>query len=255
MTLSRRTILKAAAAFTSLVSVNTLYNPLLRAAGFQTTFAHGNISVHPISHASMVINTPSGAIYIDPVGGAGKYAALPAAALILLTHHHADHFDITTLQSITDNASSLIVNPTVMDSLPANLKLRAVAIENGESHEALGITFNAIPAYNLAVDRLKFHPKGRDNGYVFNVGGKNIYVAGDTEAIPEMRALTDIDIAFIPMNIPDTMNVEQAASAVLDFAPKTVYPYHFEGSDVSLFERLVNAGNKDIRIIKAAWYR
>ena len=129
-----------------------------------------------------------------------------------------------------------------------------IAISNGETTEILGIGIEAIPAYNTTTERLKFHPKGRDNGYVLSKKGVRLYISSDTEDIPEMRSLKDIDIAFVCMNLPFTMTVEQAASAVNEFKPGIVIPYHYRGkpdmSDVDAFERLVT----DSKVSKLKWY-
>ncbi len=214
----------------------------------------GPLSVHPVSHASLVLNTPDSVIYIDPVGGAEKYANLPQADLIMITHEHGDHLDPDTLAGLIGDETKLITNPAVLDKLTGEFKERAEAIGNGDSTTFGDISIDAIGAYNITEDRLKYHPKGRDNGYVMGIAGKRVYVAGDTEAIPEMRALKNIDIAFIPMNNPYTMEVGQAADGVLEFAPKVVYPYHFKGSDIEIFEKMVASGEKDITVLKRSWY-
>ena len=191
----------------------------------------GPVTVHPVQHASFVMETPAGMIYVDPVGGAEAYADLPPPDLILVTHEHGDHYDEQTLAGIGQNAVPIIVNPAVRDMLPEPLAATATAIANGESTEALGLTIDAIPAHNLTEDRLNFHPPGRDNGYVVNLEGFRVYVSGDTEDVPEMRALEDIDLAFVCMNLPFTMDAETAADAVRAFAPGAVYPYHYRGRD------------------------
>ena len=216
--------------------------------------ANGEVVIHPVSHASFVMETPNGVIYADPVGGAALYEAFPAPDLILITHHHGDHFDPETLSAINTEAPRLIANPTVFDQLPEALKSKTISLSNGDSGEGLDMQIEAIPAYNLTEERLQYHPKGRDNGYLFNVDGLRVYIAGDTEDIPEMRALDNVDIAFLPMNLPYTMDEKQASSAVEDFAPKVVYPYHYKGSDPELFAQLVvetDAGS-DVRM--GAWY-
>ena len=170
---------------------------------------------------------PGMVIYNDPVGGAAMYEGLPPPGLILVTHEHADHFDPPTLAGLVGENTRLLTNPSVHDKLPADLKARATAIANGESTTANAVTIEAIPAYNITADRMQYHPVGRDNGYVLTIGGKRVYIAGDTEDVPEMRALEAIDVAFVPMNLPYTMSVEQAAPAVAAFAPAFVYPYHY----------------------------
>ncbi len=214
----------------------------------------GPLSVHPVSHASLVLNTPGAVIYVDPVGGAEKYASLPPADLIMITHEHGDHLNVDTLAALLGDETQLVTNPAVLAQLPAEYKERAQAIGNGDSTTVGDISIDAIGAYNLTEDRLKYHPKGRDNGYVMGINSKRVYIAGDTEAVPEMRALQAIDIAFVPMNNPYTMEVDQAADGVLEFAPKVVYPYHHKGSDIDVFEELVNKGGKDIKVLQRSWY-
>ena len=223
-------------------------------AGDSYESAVGEIVIHPVEHASMVMLTPSLVIYADPVGGAAPYEGLPPAGLILVTHQHPDHFDVPTLTALAGASTRLLTNPAVYDKLPAELQAKATAIANGESTTAGEIAIEAVPAYNVTPDRLQYHPKGRDNGYVLMVGGTRVYVAGDTEDTPEMRALTDIDIAFLPMNLPYTMTVEQAADGVAAFAPGVVYPYHYGESDVATFERLVGEKAPETEVLLRDWY-
>jgi L-ascorbate metabolism protein UlaG (beta-lactamase superfamily) len=196
---------------------------------FQT--GAGDIVIHPVSHASFVMETPKGVIYVDPVGEPSAYEGKPEADLILITHEHGDHYKPETLAALTKEKTKLLTNPAVHGMLPDDLKAKASQIGNGESAEMMGVNIEAIPAYNITEERKNFHPQGRDNGYVLNFDGFRVYVSGDTEDIPEMRALKDIDLAFVCMNLPFTMDVEQAASAVAEFKPKYVYPYHYRGRD------------------------
>ncbi len=191
----------------------------------------GDITVHPVSHASLVMETPAGTIYSDPVGDAASYADLPRPDLILVTHEHGDHYKPDTLAALVGDDTKLITNPAVHDKLPDALKARASQIANGGSTAYMDLTIDAIPAYNMTEDRKKFHPEGRDNGYVLTLGGFRVYISGDTEDIPDMRALKDIDVAFVCMNLPFTMDAAAAASAVAEFKPKFVYPYHYRGRD------------------------
>jgi L-ascorbate metabolism protein UlaG (beta-lactamase superfamily) len=188
------------------------------------------------------------------VGGAAAFERHPAPDLILVTHEHGDHFHPETLAALAGSETRLITNPAVFEMLPDELKSRATAIGNGEGADAGSVRIDAIPAYNTTEDRLKYHPKGRDNGYVLSVDGRRVYIAGDTEDIPEMRALTDIDIAFVPMNLPFTMDVDQASSAVAEFAPKFVYPYHYKGSDPQAFASKVAEAGKGTEVVQGAWY-
>ncbi|GMG83992.1 hypothetical protein LNKW23_32060 [Paralimibaculum aggregatum] len=189
----------------------------------------GEIGVHPISHATFVLTTPSGTIYVDPVGDAAAFADKPAPDLILVTHRHGDHLNADTLNALGD--APIITNQDVMDLLDDGLKGRARVLGHEGNIEAVGATIEAIPAYNKD-PASKFHPRERgDNGYVLTMPGFRIYISGDTEDIPEMRALKDIDLAFVCMNLPFTMTDEAAASAVAEFRPKFVYPYHYRGRD------------------------
>lgn len=248
MTFSRRHFLTTATAA-------TLIPARARAAAHgDNTFADGAITVHPISHASMVLETPAGILYVDPVGDPAQYSAFPDPDLILITHEHGDHFKAETLDVIAKTAP-LLTNPAVHGKLAAGLVANATAIPNGGSSSFKSVTIEAIPAYNITADRLKFHPEGRDNGYVLTLGNFRIYISGDTEDIPEMRALTGIDLAFVSMNLPFTMDAAAAASAVNEFGPKTVYPYHYRGRDGGTqdpkeFAAMVQ--NADVRFGK--WY-
>jgi L-ascorbate metabolism protein UlaG (beta-lactamase superfamily) len=191
----------------------------------------GAFTVHPIGHASFVMETPLGTIYSDPVGEPALYDDLPAPDLILVTHRHGDHYDAATLGALTAEGIDIITTPDVLEMMPDELKAMTKAIANGESAEWNGMTIDAIPAHNTTEDRMKFHPPGRDNGYVLGFDGFRIYISGDTEDVPEMRALENIDLAFVCMNLPFTMTAQAAASAVSEFKPKFVYPYHYRGRD------------------------
>ena len=138
-----------------------------------------------------------------------------------------------------------------MAMLSDDLKAKATAIGNGETTTVGEIGIEAVPAYNTTEERLKYHPKGRDNGYVLTIDGKRIYIAGDTEDIPEMRALKDIYVAFVPMNLPYTMDTDQAASAVSEFKPVYAYPYHYKGSDPQAFAAKVSDGTE---VVMGPWY-
>jgi L-ascorbate metabolism protein UlaG (beta-lactamase superfamily) len=191
----------------------------------------GEIIITPKSHASFVMQTPKGTMYVDPVGDPEAYADMPAPDVIIITHEHGDHYNAETLAAIMGDATTMITNPAVFEMLSDEMKARATALANGESMMAGDVEIDAIPAYNITEDRLNFHPQGRDNGYVISVDGLRVYVSGDTEDTQEMRALVNVDIAFVCMNLPFTMDAEAAASAVSEFAPTYVYPYHYRGRD------------------------
>jgi len=218
----------------------------------------GNIIVQPIFHAALVLEWNDKSIYIDPFNGVDAYKTLQKPDLVLITDIHGDHMDMKTLQALDLSAATFIVPQAVVDKLHAEWKQKSVVLNNGNTTEQSGISITAIPMYNLPNDSTARHTKGRGNGYVLNIGGKNFYISGDTEDIPEMRSLKNIDVAFVCMNLPFTMSVEQAADAVLEFKPKIVYPYHYRGqggfSDTQKFKTLVNSGNVSIDVRLKDWY-
>ncbi|HXB07003.1 MAG TPA: MBL fold metallo-hydrolase [Puia sp.] len=229
-----------------------------RATPDEVSTSKGTLSIQPLVHASLVLSFNNQTIYVDPTGGAKNYAGLKQPTLILITDIHGDHFDPKTLSDVR-TASTIIVMPkAVADKMPDSMKTNAVILNNGDKSTQSGIGITAIPMYNLPESPNAFHTKGRGNGYVLNMGGKNIYLSGDTQGIPEMRALKNIDIAFVCMNLPYTMDVNEAADAVLAFKPKTVYPYHYRGqnglSDVNAFKAKVEAGDKNIKVVQKNWY-
>ncbi len=216
----------------------------------------GPITITPVAHASFVAQTPVGVIYVDPVGGADAYAAFDPADLILITHEHGDHYNQDTLDGIVGEGTQIIANPAVHAMLPEAMQAQASAVENGGIAMFGSLGIDAIPAYNTTEERKNFHPKGRDNGYVLNFEGFRMYVSGDTEDIPEMRALEDIDLAFVCMNLPFTMDAKAAAAAVTEFKPTYVYPYHYRGrdngtQDPQAFADMVGEG---IEVKMGGWY-
>jgi L-ascorbate metabolism protein UlaG (beta-lactamase superfamily) len=211
----------------------------------------GEIVIHPVDHASFVMGwNRTNAIYCDPVGGAARYTGFPRASLILLTHAHSDHFDSATLTAVKASHVVLVAPQAVYSTLTPALKTNTIMLTNGAVTQVLGISIEAVPAYNLTSTQ---HPKGVGNGYVLDLGGKRIYISGDTEDTPEMRALQNIDVAFICMNQPYTMTVAKAASVVRQFQPKVVYPYHSSGSDVNSFKRQVGT-DLGIEVRLRKWY-
>lgn len=190
------------------------------------------LEVYPLIHASLRITYAGKEIEIDPVGMLGDretdYSKFPKADLIIVTHEHHDHLDPQAIKELTKADTVVIANPNSV-----NILGYGEAMKNGDKKEIDGIEIEAVPAYNTSEDKLQFHPKGRDNGYVLTIGGLRIYIAGDTEPIPEMSQLKDIDIAFLPCNLPYTMTPEQLIAAAGTIKPKVVYPYHYGTTDLS----------------------
>ncbi len=217
-----------------------------------------SFKIYPVEHASLVLKWDGEIIYIDPVGRKEDFLKYDEPDMILITDIHPDHLDIDLLESVVTEKTSIIAPKAVFDKLPKALQNNTEVIANGGKTSDYGIAIEAIPMYNLRKEALKYHKKGRGNGYVLEKNGKRVYISGDTEDIPEMRNLKNIDIAFVCMNLPYTMSVDKAAEAVLAFKPKTVYPYHYRGenglSDVDKFKTLVEAGNPEIKVVQLDWY-
>ncbi len=218
----------------------------------------GDLEIFPVSHATAVLQWGGTTLYIDPVGGAAAFEAYPAPDLILITDIHGDHFSLETLEGLQTDQAKIMAPRAVADQMPEAFTPQIDVLDNGDSKVRYGISVTAIPMYNLREEAKNFHVKGRGNGYLLEKDGQRVYFSGDTEDIAEMRALKDIDKAFLCMNLPYTMTVEQAADAVLEFAPAEVYPYHYRGrpevSDVKRFAELVREGNPDIRVVQLDWY-
>ena len=217
-----------------------------------------DLKIFPISHATAVLEWRGIIIYIDPVGGAEAFKDQKKPDLILITDIHGDHFNLETLQELDTQKAKIMVPQAVADKIPVEFTPQLDVLHNGDSKERYGINVEAVPMYNLREEALKFHVKGRGNGYILNLNEQRVYFSGDTEDIPEMRALKNIDKAFICMNLPYTMTVESAADAVLEFKPSQVYPYHYRGrpevSDVKQFKTLIEAGNPNIEVVQLDWY-
>ena len=208
--------------------------------------------VTPISHATMVLPLGGQVIYTDPVGGREAFVGQPDASIILITDIHGDHMDVDTLNVVSKEDTILIVPQAVADMLPEDLPATRIILANGETTTQKGIDIEAVPMYNVPESADAFHTKGRGNGYILEAEGKRIYIAGDTSVTPEMQALENIDVAFIPMNLPYTMNEEEAAEGVLAFKPKVVHPYHYRGqeglADVNKFKELVESKSSNIQV-------
>jgi L-ascorbate metabolism protein UlaG (beta-lactamase superfamily) len=204
--------------------------------------------VTPISHATMVLRFGSRVVYTDTVGGADAFAGQLAPDIILVTDIHGDHFSAETLFDVAKENTVIVVPWAVADMLTGNPGGSVVVLKNGEKTSQKGIEIEAVAMYNIPSMANSFHTKGRGNGYVVSAEGRRIYIAGDTSATPEMRGLKNIDVAFVPMNLPYTMTVEEAAGGVLAFAPKVVHPYHYRGSDVKRFKELVEKKDRNIKV-------
>jgi L-ascorbate metabolism protein UlaG (beta-lactamase superfamily) len=209
----------------------------------------GPVKITPLYHASTLIEAGGKAIYLDPAKPA-KFDGHPKADLILITDIHGDHMDSASIAAVSKPEAEILAAPAVVATVT-----NAKPIANGETKSMLGWTIEAIPAYNLkrgpAPGKL-FHDKGRGNGYVLTYGGIRFYFSGDTEGVPEMRALKNIDVAFVCMNLPYTMPPDEAAEAVKTFHPKIVIPYHYRGSDLAVFQKGLEGTGIEVRLLE--WY-
>ncbi|WP_243472160.1 MBL fold metallo-hydrolase [Winogradskyella sp. MH6] len=217
-----------------------------------------SVKVIPITHGTLVLESKSEVIYVDPTGGSEAFKGQKSPTLVLITDIHGDHLSTSTLEALNLTDVTIIAPKAVTDKIPSTVSNNIITLNNNETTKHNAINIEAIPMYNLREEALKFHTKGRGNGYVLDINDERIYISGDTEDIPEMRNLKNIDKAFVCMNLPYTMTVESAASAVLDFKPKTVFPYHYRGtdglSDVNLFKTIVNDSIKSINVELLKWY-
>lgn len=216
------------------------------------------LKIFPIEHATAVLTYGDLTIYIDPTGNDDDFKEFAAPNYVFITDIHGDHLSTKTLTSLDLSKTTIIAPKAVADKLSEITAKEIIVLHNGETKTFKDLEIEAIPMYNLREEALKFHEKGRGNGYVITIDNQRLYFSGDTEDIPEMRALNNIDKAFICMNLPYTMTVESAADAVLDFKPKEVYPYHYRGtgglSDVAKFKSLVNEKNTAIKVVQLDWY-
>ena len=213
-----------------------------------TTKSGKKVTITCIKHASMEINYDGIEIQVDPVGHWLKpetdYATFPKANIILVTHEHKDHFDRAAIHEIRTPATSIYVNQAVFGHFKNGL-----VMHNGETRSySADITIEAVPAYNTTPGREEFHPKGRDNGYILTLDGFRIYIAGDTEDIPEMADIKDIDVAFLPCNQPYTMTVDQVVNAAKIIKPKVLFPYHYNDTPVHQINMKLFGTGIDVRI-------
>ena len=210
----------------------------------------GPITIQPITHAALQLKYGNQVITVDPTMMGGDYSALPKADIILITDIHGDHLDPGTIAKASKTGTTVVIP----GAASAQVKDGTV-IANGEKKTVKGVEIEAVPMYNLqrgpSAGQL-FHTKGRGNGYIVTLGDKRIYIAGDTECTPEMKALKNIDVAFLPMNLPYTMPPNEAADCVKAFKPKIVYPYHYMGQDLKIFDNALKGSGVDVRI--RDWY-
>ena len=235
------------AAIFILLSFNVLSAPAV--------YKQGNILFMPIEHATMVMQVKDTTIYVDPVGEVSAFEKFAKPDLILITDIHYDHLKPELVKQLAAGKTKIIAPQAVADKLDKTLDVSVLA--NTQTTQFKDLKIEAVAMYNLTEDRLKYHEKGRGNGYVIDTGAKRIYLSGDTEDITEMRALKNIDFAFVCMNLPYTMTVEKAADAVLEMKPKMVFPYHYRGtdglSDIDKFKKLVTE-QSNIKVKFLKWY-
>ena len=226
------------------------------AAAAEPTFAldraktpSGDIEITFIGHGTLMLQFGGKTIHIDPWTRLADYAKLPKANLILITHDHRDHLDEKAIEAVRTEDTALVLTETCAKKVSAGLVMK-----NGDVKTVAGMKIEAVPAYNLLNKRENgqpFHPKGSGNGYVLTLGGKRVYVAGDTENTPEMKALKDIAAAFLPMNLPYTMTPEMVADVAKAFRPRILYPYHMGDTDPArLLELLKDEEDIEVRIRK-----
>lgn len=193
--------------------------------------SQGDLKITFIGHGTLMFEYGGKVIHIDPVTREADYTKLPKADLILVTHEHGDHLDMKAIEILLDETTDLVLTEKCLEKAKSG-----IVMKNGETRTVQGLEIEAVPAYNIIHMRnegVPFHPKGEGNGYILTFGDKRVYIAGDTENTPEMKALTNIDVAFLPMNLPYTMTPEMAADAAKAFLPKILYPYHYGSTDTS----------------------
>ena len=207
----------------------------------------GKLVITFIGHGTLMIEAGKTVIHIDPVSREADYTLLPKADIILVTHEHGDHLDLKALGIVTQPQTKTFVSQSCNGKIE-----HALVMNNGQDIKIGDISIKAVPAYNIVNKRdgNPYHPKGNGNGYVISFGGKTIYVAGDTENIPEMAELKNIDIAFLPMNLPYTMTPEMVADGAKSFMPKILYPYHTGETNTQLIVELLKGSPIDVRIRK-----
>ncbi|MGN7884929.1 MBL fold metallo-hydrolase [Dyadobacter sp. 22481] len=218
----------------------------------------GPLKIQPLNHATLALTWNGKTIYADPYQAPKTFVGVAKPDLIVITDIHGDHFDPASLDALDLTGTVIVAPQAVVDKMSDALKAKTTVLANGATTEKLGISITAIPMYNLPETADSRHTKGRGNGYVLKLGGKSVFLSGDTSGIPEIKALKNIDVAFVCMNLPYTMDINEAATTVLAFKPKVVYPYHYRGqngfSDTEAFKKLVNEKDKGIDVRVRDWY-
>lgn len=204
---------------------------------------------HCIKHGTLRLRVGEKWIYVDPVTDkvppVTDYSVLPKADVILITHEHPDHLDAKAIEQLKKEGTIIVMNPRSSELLGLS---EAVVLKNGDTRELEGLTIEAVPAYNSSADKQQFHPKGRDNGYILNLDGLRFYIAGDTEDIPELASVKNIDVAYLPCNLPFTMTPEQLANAAKMVQPKVLFPYHYGQTSVDSMLHALEGAGIDVRI-------
>lgn len=205
---------------------------------------------HCIKHGTLRLRVGEKWIYVDPVTDkvppVTDYSVLPKADVILITHEHPDHLDAKAIEQLMKEGTVIVVNPRSSELLGLS---EAVVLKNGDTRELVeGLTIEAVPAYNSSADKQQFHPKGRDNGYILNLDGLRFYIAGDTEDIPELADVKNIDVAYLPCNLPFTMTPEQLVGAARMVQPKVLFPYHYGQTSVEAMLHALEGAGIDVRI-------
>jgi L-ascorbate metabolism protein UlaG (beta-lactamase superfamily) len=208
----------------------------------------GELEITFVGHGSLMFKLGDTVIHVDPVSSEADYSKMPKADIILVTHEHRDHLDPDAIAAISKEGTTLLLTEKCAATVSGGIVLK-----NGDVRTVDGMKIEAVPAYNIVHKRPSgepFHPKGVGNGYVITFGDTRVYVAGDTENTPEMKALKDIDVAFLPMNLPYTMTPAMVADAAKAFRPKVLYPYHFGATDTSELARLLKDDPIEVRVRK-----
>lgn len=253
----------SAAAALSLLLLPALPASALPAADQVATRRGGDLTIQPIHHATVLLSWNGRTVLVDPapLGNPATvepvFTSMSKPDIILITHIHGDHFSPPVLEAVTGDHTVILTPRNVYEKLPADLQKHAHPLANGQHMTVAGIPIEAVPMYNTTPERQNFHPKGEGNGYILTLGGERVYLAGDTEETAELAHLRDIDVAFIPMNLPFTQTPQAAAKWVRDFHPRIVYPYHYRNrdgskSDIQWFKTLVGDAS-EVRL--RDWYQ